>query len=95
MGDPIELVTGTRLVRLCCKGCIKGYKKDPAKYLAEVDQALIKAQRASYPLRTCPVSGEELGSMGEPIDLLYGTRLVRLCCVTQGSKACRRGRWRQ
>ena len=31
-------------------------------------------------LKTCPVSGEELGKMGEPVNYLYGTTLVRLCC---------------
>ena len=85
MGDPIEHVVGTRLARLCCKSCIEKIDADPAKYMAPIDEALIAAQRADYPLKTCPVSGEELGSMGEPIDLLYGTRLVRLCC-----KSCKK-----
>ena len=81
MGEPIDYVYGTRLVRFCCKGCPKDFKKDPAKTMAVVDAALIKAQLAAYPLDTCPVSGEELGGeMGEPIDYLYGTRLVRFCC---------------
>ena len=34
----------------------------------------------------CPVSGEKLGSMGEPVDVLYGTRLVRLCCKSCGKE---------
>ncbi|HIG10528.1 MAG: hypothetical protein ABGY71_01995 [bacterium] len=33
-----------------------------------------------YPLATCPVSGEELGSMGAAIKHLVGGREVRLCC---------------
>lgn len=28
-----------RLVRLCCKGCVKEFKKDPAKYLKIIDDA--------------------------------------------------------
>ena len=43
--------------------------------------------KATYPLTTCPVSGEKLGSMGG-YDYLYKTkvngveteRLVRFCC---------------
>ncbi len=80
MGEPIDYVAGTRLVRFCCKGCISGFQKDPGKAMAKINAALIEAQKKTYPLKTCLVSGEELGSMGEPIDYLYGTRLVRLCC---------------
>ena len=86
MGEPIDIVHGTRLVRLCCKGCVKGFKKNPAKTMAKIDAALIEAQKKDYPAETCVVSGEALGSMGDPIDMLYGTRLVRLCC-----KGCVKG----
>ncbi len=80
MGEPLALVHGTRLVQLCCKGCVKGFKKDPAATLAKIDAALIEQQKKTYALETCVVSGEKLGSMGEPIDKLYGVTLVRLCC---------------
>lgn len=33
-----------------------------------------------YPLDTCPVSGEKLGSMGDPIVKVYDGREVRFCC---------------
>ncbi len=33
-----------------------------------------------YPFDTCPVSGEKLGSMGEPVIVLYEGREVRFCC---------------
>ena len=44
MGEPVDYIyeeTGKepRLVRLCCKGCIKSFKKDPAKYLTMIDNA--------------------------------------------------------
>ena len=80
MGDPIDYVYGTRLVRFCCKGCIKPFEKEPAKYLQEVDAALIAAQTEGYPLDTCVVTGKALDSMGGPLDYLHGTRLVRFCC---------------
>jgi len=80
MGEPIDFVHEGRLLRLCCKGCLKGVKEDPAKYIAKVDALVVAAQQPSYPLKTCAISGEPLGSMGEPIDLVLGTKLVRLCC---------------
>jgi hypothetical protein len=86
MGDPIDYVAGTRLVRFCCKGCIRGFQKNPAKAMATVNEALIAAQLKTYPLETCVISGEKLGGMGEPINYLYGTKLVRFCC-----KSCVRG----
>lgn len=39
----------------------------------------------AYPLDTCVVSGEKLGSMGEPLIMQYKGREVRLCC--SGCKA--------
>lgn len=39
-----------------------------------------EAQIAAYPLDTCVVSGESLGSMGEPVDYFVEGELVRLCC---------------
>src|SRR5687767_8273599 len=41
---------------------------------------VIAFQRPSYPLDTCPISGEKLGSMGAPVDMVVDGRLVRLCC---------------
>lgn len=44
MGPPINYVykeagKSDRLVRLCCKGCIKKFNKEPAKYLKMIDDA--------------------------------------------------------
>jgi len=85
-GEPLEagavdVVYGTRLVRMCCKDCRKGFDKDPAAVMAQIDTALIAQQVPTYPVKTCLISGEELGSGGmQTFDMLYGTRLVRLCC---------------
>lgn len=35
---------------------------------------------ADYPLTTCVVSGEDLGSMGTPVEVTYEGTTVRLCC---------------
>ena len=79
MGEPIQLVHGTRLVQLCCKGCVKGFMKNPAKTMEKLDAALIAKQLKTYKLKTCVVSGEELEA-GKAVDFLYGTKLVRVCC---------------
>jgi YHS domain-containing protein len=42
--------------------------------LSAADQALVRAQKI------CPVSGEELGSMGEPVKVSAGDKTVFLCC---------------
>lgn len=50
MGDAIDHVykqegKPDRLVRFCCKDCIADFKKDPAKYLAKIDEAAAKAKK--------------------------------------------------
>ena len=80
MGEPIEYVHNNRLVRLCCAMCEPTIEKNPGEYMEKLDGAYADAQRESYPLDTCVVSGEELGSMGEPVELVAGDTLVRLCC---------------
>lgn len=37
-------------------------------------------QASAYPLTTCPVSGEKLGAMGDPVIISYQGREVRFCC---------------
>lgn len=49
------------------------------------DTTWLADARAAYPLKTCLVSGEELGGMGKPADYIYRQagqpdRLVRFCC---------------
>ena len=39
MGKPAELIVANRLVRLCCKGCIRAFRKNPAQHLAMIDKA--------------------------------------------------------
>ena len=36
---------------------------------------------ADYPLTTCVVSGEELGSMGDPLAYEYDGQEIQLCCA--------------
>lgn len=54
MGPIIEYVhkeegKPDRLVRLCCKGCVKDFKKDPAKYLKMIDDAAAAKAKGEKP----------------------------------------------
>ncbi len=82
-----EAVLGNRLIRACCETCVAKVRKDPAGYIAKLDQAVHAEQSAEYPLETCAVSGEKLGSMGEPVNVVLANRLVRLCCKSCVTKA--------
>lgn len=44
------------------------------------EKAKAEALIPAYPLKTCLVSGDELGGMGETVNALYGDRLIRFCC---------------
>ena len=79
--SPVDHVTGTRLVRFCCNDCVKKFDTDPAvasAAMAKLDAAWIASQKATYTVKTCPVSGETLDE--KAVDHLYGTKLVRFCC---------------
>jgi YHS domain-containing protein len=80
MGEPDNFVYQNRLVRFCCDSCRGSFLKDPATHMAAIDKAAADEQRASYPLKTCPVTGKNLGSMGEPAEVILAGRLIRLCC---------------
>ncbi len=75
-GAPIEQVANGRLIRLCCADCVAPITKDPSAALRKIDEAVVAAQKPTYPLKTCPVTGETLGAGA--VDHVYGTRLVRL-----------------
>src|SRR5262245_60767647 len=36
--------------------------------------------KAAYPMDTCPVSGEKLGAMGDPVVYEYEGKEIRFCC---------------
>jgi hypothetical protein len=49
------------------------------------DAAWLAQARKAYPLKTCVISQEDLGSMGDPTEWIYRAegkpdRLVRFCC---------------
>ena len=80
-GEPVVYNYKGREIKFCCKGCVGVFEKDPAKYIKMIDEAIIKQQTPTYPLTTCPVTGDKLGGkMGKPVDYVYNNRLVRFCC---------------
>lgn len=44
-GDPYEIVVANRLIRFCCKDCLKKFNEEPAKYIAKVDAARKKDKK--------------------------------------------------
>lgn len=39
MGKPYVFTYEGREIKMCCSGCLKEFKKDPAKYLKKIDDA--------------------------------------------------------
>ena len=80
MGEPYEHEHDGRTVYFCCAGCINQFEANAEELLKKLDREIIAKQKENYPLTTCVVSGEELGSHGAIIDIVHDNRLVRLCC---------------
>jgi YHS domain-containing protein len=72
------VVYGNRLYKFCCPKCVRTFGKDAAKWSAAYEKEVAAAQKASYPLTTCPISGKPLGDGA--VDAVIGSRLVRACC---------------
>lgn len=39
MGEAVVVIRAGREIKLCCRGCIKDFDKDPGKFLARIEQA--------------------------------------------------------
>ena len=81
MGEPVNVIHNNRLVRFCCSGCIGTFRDKAAQFLSRLDAAVIEKHKKDYALKTCPVSGEDLGGMGEVVQRVVANQLVRLCCT--------------
>ena len=44
MGDAYVFTYEGREIKLCCKSCLKDFKKDPAKYIKKIEAAEAKAK---------------------------------------------------
>jgi YHS domain-containing protein len=43
MGKAYVFTNGNHEIKLCCKSCLKDFKKDPAKYMKKLEAAEAKA----------------------------------------------------
>ena len=65
-------------VKFCCAKCEASFKADPSKYLAKMDEAIVKAA-AAYPLDNCLVmTDEKLDESAKTV--VYQNRVYKLCC---------------
>lgn len=93
-GETFAIYDGHK-IGFCCAGCDTkflawGKDKKDAFVQASLSQDKSPDQDADakpkemevepYTLTTCPVSGEPLGSMGDPIEVTAQGRAVKLCC---------------
>ncbi len=72
------VVYQNRVYKFCCKKCKVKFEKSPAKFVAEYEAGVVAAQKPTYKLTTCPISGKPLGEGA--VDIVIGSRLVRACC---------------
>jgi YHS domain-containing protein len=94
MGRPISVSVSGRTIQVCCQACVAAFKRNPEKYLQRVAEEIgaipFNASRGSSDSlqsnlqasgqRLCPVTGEELGSMGPPIPVNASGRTIQVCC---------------
>ncbi|MBK6911535.1 MAG: hypothetical protein IPH10_11525 [bacterium] len=76
----VSLQHAGRDLKFCCIECVAPYTKSPETYISSLEEQIRMEQRDSYPLKTCVVSGHDLGSMGEPVEYVSGNTLVKFCC---------------
>jgi YHS domain-containing protein len=49
MGKPYVFTYKGREIKLCCKGCLKEFKKEPAKYIKKIEEAEKQAEKNQPP----------------------------------------------
>ena len=94
MGPPIPVTISGRTIQVCCEACVTAVRRSPEKYFQRVAEELrmvpTDSSRGSFSRpqsvrqtrvqRLCPVTGEELGSMGPPIPVTISGRTIQVCC---------------
>jgi len=89
MGKPVDaksesLVVDGRRVFICCPPCGPKIQADPATWFAKIDanrMSSVADQLQIAAQKICPVTGEELGSMGQPVKVMVGDEMAFLCCA--------------
>lgn len=82
MGEKVEdYVWCNRLVRLAEREERAAFLREPERYVAALDEQVLKAQEATYGMANrCPVQGDILSS-DTPIDFVIANRMIRVCCA--------------
>ncbi|MCG2680156.1 MAG: YHS domain-containing protein [Kiritimatiellae bacterium] len=62
-------------VYVCCKDCIETVKKDPAKYIREIESGGLSLEKVQI---TCPVMG---GKIDKKVYTDYNGKRVYFCCA--------------
>ncbi len=65
--------------KTCCKKCQAKIEKDVKTFIAQKEEAITKAQGATYALTTCPISGKTLTD--KAVSVVADNTLVKLCCA--------------
>lgn len=93
MGPAVPVEVRGTTIYVCCEGCVAAVRRAPEKYTERVIRDL--ASKPAIPShgasrdrfapsarvqRLCPVTGEELGSMGRPIPVNVRGRTIYVCC---------------
>ena len=79
-GAPTILIHGGRQLKFCSLACVGSFTKSPETMISNLEEQIRISQRDKYQLKTCVISGHELGSMGEPVEWVHGNTLVKFCC---------------
>lgn len=109
MGKPVSAdmkstVVNGQQVFVCCPPCIAKIEADPTTALAKVNANYVSYVTADHQAHSdhlqmaaqgiCPVSGEKLGSMGDPIKVKVGEEEVAfLCCKACQGKQLKAEHW--
>ena len=94
MRPPIPVTISGRTIQVCCDSCVAAVRRSPERYFQRVAEELQmvpmdslrgsssrpQSSRQASAQRLCPVTGEELGSMGPPIPVTISGHTIQVCC---------------
>ncbi|QDV73788.1 hypothetical protein [Botrimarina mediterranea] len=94
--DAKSIVVNGQAIFICCPPCEDKITAEPEAYIEQVSALYTTSVRDQLRIAVqdiCPVSGEKLGSMGEPLKVQVGEETVFLCCKGCMGKQIKREHW--
>lgn len=77
----IQKLAFLSVIAIALASCSEGDKTSDHEHSDHEHSSSVTPQSDSdYPLTTCVVSGEDLGSMGTPVEVTHEGTTVKLCC---------------